>query len=65
VNLQKTAPGEYEMLPQSALLPGEYAVVPRPVSRSEKVSGGDVARRQGPGLVFDTVWSFRVADDAQ
>jgi hypothetical protein len=35
------------------------------VSRSEKVSGGDVARRQGPGLVFDTVWSFRVADDAQ
>jgi hypothetical protein len=65
VNLQKTAPGEYEMLPQSALLPGEYAVVLRPVSRSEKVSGGDVARRQGPGLVFDTVWSFRVADDAQ
>ena len=30
VNLQKTAAGEYQMSPQSALLPGEYAVVLRP-----------------------------------
>ncbi|MHB8539973.1 MAG: hypothetical protein ACYDCD_03395 [Candidatus Acidiferrales bacterium] len=65
VNLQKTAAGEYQMSPQSALLPGEYAVVLRPISRDEKVSGGDVARGQGPGLMFDTTWSFQVADTAQ
>ncbi|MHB8753398.1 MAG: hypothetical protein ACYC92_00330 [Candidatus Acidiferrales bacterium] len=64
-NLQKTAAGEYQMSPQSPLLPGEYAVVLRPVSRSEKVSGGDVARGQGPGLMFDTAWSFQVPDNAQ
>jgi hypothetical protein len=65
VSLQKTATGQYEMSPQSALLPGEYAVVLRPISRSEKFSGGDVARAQGPGLLFDTVWSFQIASDAQ
>ena len=65
VNLQKTAAGEYQMSPQSPLLPGEYAVVLRPVSRNEKVSGGDVARGQGPGLMFDTAWSFQVPDNAQ
>jgi hypothetical protein len=65
VTLQKTNAGEYEMSPQSALLPGEYAVVLRPISKNEKVSGGDVARGQGPGLMFDTLWSFRVSDDAQ
>jgi len=64
-NLQKTAAGEYQMSPHSPLLPGEYAVVLRPVSRSEKVSGGDVARGQGPGLMFDTAWSFQVPDNAQ
>ncbi|MGB7022739.1 MAG: hypothetical protein WBD73_02985 [Candidatus Acidiferrales bacterium] len=65
VNLQKTAAGEYQMSPQSALLPGEYAVVLRPVSKTEKFSGGDVARGQGPGLMFDTLWSFEVSADAQ
>ena len=65
VNLQKTAAGQYEMSPQSPLLPGEYAVVLRPVSKDEKFSGGDVARAQGPGLMFDILWSFQVADTAQ
>lgn len=65
VNLQKTSTGIYEVSPQSALLPGEYAVVLRPVSRTEKFSGGDVARGQGAGLMFDTLWSFEVSDDAQ
>lgn len=65
VTLQKTNAGEYEMSPQSALLPGEYAVVLRPVSKTEKFSGGDVARGQGPGLMFDTVWTFQVSDNAQ
>jgi hypothetical protein len=65
VNVQKTAAGIYEISPQSALLPGEYAVVLRPVSRTEKFSGGDVARGQGAGMMFDTVWSFEVSNDAQ
>ncbi|HEV2314993.1 MAG TPA: hypothetical protein VGR94_06785 [Candidatus Acidoferrales bacterium] len=65
VTLQKNKAGEYQMSPQAALLPGEYAVVLRPVSKTEKFSGGDVARGQGPGLMFDTLWSFRVSDDAQ
>ncbi|HLV94205.1 MAG TPA: hypothetical protein VKS44_03355 [Candidatus Acidoferrales bacterium] len=65
VKLQKTAAGEYAISPQSALYPGEYAVVLRPVSKHEKVSGGDVARAQGPGLMFDVLWSFQVSDNAQ
>lgn len=65
VNLQKKAKGEYEVTPQSPLLPGEYAVVLRPVSRNEKFSGGDVARGQGAGLMFDALWSFQVPDNAQ
>lgn len=65
VKLQKTAAGEYALSPQSPLYPGEYAVVLRPVSKHEKVSGGDVARAQGPGLMFDVLWSFEVADNAQ
>lgn len=65
VNLQKTASGEYQISPQSPLYPGEYAVVLRPVSKDEKFSGGDVARGQGPGLMFDTLWSFQVAENAR
>ena len=65
VNLQKTATGEYQMSPQSALLPGEYAVVLRPVSKTEKFSGGDVARNQRGGMMFNSLWSFQVSDNAQ
>lgn len=64
-NLQKTAAGEYAISPQSPLYPGEYAIVLRPVSKHERVSGGEVARAQGPGLMFDVLWSFQVADTAQ
>lgn len=65
VSLQKAAAGQYEISPQSPLLPGEYAVVLRPVSKDEKFSGGDVARAQGPGLMFDVLWSFQVATTAK
>ena len=64
-DLQKTAEGQYEMSPHSPLYPGEYAIVLRPVSKDEKFSGGDVARGQGPGMMFDTVWTFQVAENAQ
>ena len=65
VNLQKSKPGEYQISAKSGLFPGEYAVVLRPVSKTKKFSGGDVARAQGDGFMFDAVWSFRVSDDAQ
>lgn len=65
VTLQTTKNGEYEVSPQAPLVPGEYAVVLRPISKTKKFSGGDVARAQGDGLMFDSVWSFHVADNAQ
>ena len=65
VKAQKATPGEYTISPASPLFPGEYAVVLRPVSKSKKFSGGDVARAQGDGFLFDAVWSFQVATDAK
>src|SRR5579863_5756855 len=65
VSAQKVKAGEYKVAPGSALMPGEYAVVLRPVSKSKKFSGGDVARAQGDGLMFDAVWSFQIADSAE
>ncbi len=65
VKSQKVKPGVYHVSPASPLLPGEYALVLRPVSKSKKFSGGDVARAQGDGLLFDAVWSFQVADSAE
>lgn len=59
-----TKPGLYKISPASSLMPGEYAVVLRPIAKSKKFSGGDVARGQGDGLLFDSVWSFEVAADA-
>lgn len=64
-NTEKTATGKYKVSPASELLPGEYAVVLRPVSKSKKFSGGDVARAQGDGLMFDALWTFQVAESAQ
>jgi len=60
VNAEKSKPGEYKVTPRSPLFPGEYAVVLRPISKSKKFSGGDVARGQGDGFVFDAVWSFQI-----
>jgi hypothetical protein len=62
---EKVKPGEYKISPKTALFPGEYAIVLRPVSKSKKFSGGDVARAQGDGFMFDAVWSFQIANDAQ
>ncbi len=61
----KTALGQYRISPTAPLLPGEYAVVLRPISKSKKFSGADVARAQGDGLMFDSVWSFQVPPDAK
>jgi hypothetical protein len=65
VNSRKVAKGQYQLSPSLALLPGEYALVLRPVSKSKKFSGGEVARAQGDGLMFDAAWSFQISNDAQ
>ena len=62
---QKGQAGEFTISPASALFPGEYAIVLRPVSKSKKFSGGDVSRAQGDGFMFDAVWSFQVSENAQ
>lgn len=61
----KTALGQYQISPATPLLPGEYAVVLRPITRDKKFSGADVARGEGDGLMFDSAWSFQVAPDAR
>ena len=62
---QKLGVGQYKILTNSELAPGEYAVVLRPVSKDKKFSGGDVARAQGDGLMFDAIWTFQISEDAE
>lgn len=61
---EKLEAGKFRISPVSELFPGEYALVLRPVSKSKAFSGGQVARAEGDGLMFDAVWTFRVADSA-
>jgi hypothetical protein len=56
---EKLGPGKYKVSAASELQPGEYAVVLRPVAKEKKFSGGDVARAQGDGLMFDAIPDFR------
>jgi len=65
INPQKLGPGKYKVAAASELLPGEYGLVIRPVSKTKKFSGGDVARAQGDGLMFDAIWTFQISADAQ
>ena len=62
---QKLAPGKYKLAANSELVPGEYGVVLRPVSKEKKFAGGDVARAQGDGLMFDAIWTFQISDEAE
>jgi hypothetical protein len=65
VKNEKLEAGKYRISPASELFPGEYAVVLRPVSKSKAFSGGDVARAQGDGFMFDAVWTFQIAESAE
>ena len=62
---QKLGPGKYKITASSELAPGEYGVVLRPVSKDKKFSGGDVARAQGDGLMFDAIWTFQIPEEAE
>jgi len=59
-SVNKVTTGHAQISPTSALAPGEYAVVLRPVSKGKKFSGAEVAQNQGPGLLFNSAWSFSV-----
>jgi hypothetical protein len=63
--VEKIAPGKYKLSPASELAAGEYGVVLRPVTKTKNFSGGDVARAQGDGLMFDAIWTFQIAEEAQ
>ena len=62
---QKLGPGKYKIAASTELMPGEYGLVLRPVSKGKKFSGGDVARAQGDGLMFDAIWTFQISEEAQ
>lgn len=64
VTPQKLGPGKYRITTPE-LAPGEYGLVLRPISKTKKFSGGDVARAQGDGLMFDAIWTFQISDEAQ
>ncbi len=64
-NPQKLGQGVYKIATSTELAPGEYGLVLRPVSKTKKFSGGDVARAQGDGLMFDAIWTFEIPDNAQ
>ena len=62
---QKLGPGKFKIAAIAELMPGEYGLVLRPVSKGKKFSGGDVARAQGDGLMFDAIWTFQISEEAQ
>jgi hypothetical protein len=64
-SVEKLASGKYKIVANAELSPGEYGVVLRPVSKNKKFSGGDVARAQGDGLMFDAIWTFQISDEAE
>jgi hypothetical protein len=65
IQTQKTAPGQYRIVPTSPLLPGEYGVALRPISKSKQFSGADILRGQGDGMIFNAAWSFQVPPNAK
>jgi hypothetical protein len=62
---QKIGRGKYRISTGYPMLTGEYAIVLRPISKGKKFSGGDVLRDQGDGMMFDTIFSFQIAQDAK
>jgi len=58
--VQKLGPGHVQLTPTAALQPGQYAIALRPVDKSHKFSGEEVAKNQGEGLLFNYAWSFSV-----
>jgi hypothetical protein len=60
IQLKKTSPGVFDISVTAPLEAGEYGIALRPVSKNLKFSGADIARNQGNGKVFNSVWTFEV-----
>ncbi|HEY6968964.1 MAG TPA: hypothetical protein VJA94_07165, partial [Candidatus Angelobacter sp.] len=58
--VQKLAYGRARVSAAAALEPGEYAIALRPIDKSKKFAGEDVARNRGEGLLFNYAWPFSV-----
>lgn len=58
--VKKISPGVYEISASQPLESGDYGIVLRPISKNMKFSGADVARNQGNGKAFNSVWTFHV-----
>ena len=65
VKSEKLAPGKYKISPATPFLPGEYAVVLRPVNKSMKFSGADISRGRGDGMIFNSAWTFQVTPPSE
>ncbi|HXY47895.1 MAG TPA: hypothetical protein VEI01_00495 [Terriglobales bacterium] len=57
----KVSAGSYQLQAGSALAPGEYGVALRPVNKDKKFAGSSISQNTGDGLVFNSIWSFEVA----
>jgi hypothetical protein len=53
-------PGVAHIQSTSELIPGQYAVVIRPISPKTKFSGADIVERKNEGVVFVTAWDFQI-----
>jgi len=60
VRVNQTAPGRAEVEPELPLVPGEYALVLRPLAKKKKYAGAAVATGAGDGALVNLVWSFSV-----
>lgn len=60
VRANKLGAGHVQISPVSPLAAGQYGVVLRPRSKSKRFAGADVAKNQGEGLIFNSVFSFAV-----
>lgn len=52
--------GHVQISPAAPLAAGQYGVVLRPRNKSKRFAGADVAKDQGEGMIFDSVFSFTV-----
>lgn len=56
----KLGRGHVQLEPEKPLTEGEYGVVLRPVSKSQKISLKDTLYRQGEGILVGIIWDFSV-----
>jgi hypothetical protein len=64
IRTNKLGRGHLEVEPQQPLSLGEYGLVLRPVSKTQKVSLKEMSSRQGEGVLLGPVWDFSITAPA-